>query len=79
MKVVRNEEIVDKRYYELVLGANNKKAPKQVLKFTFIKISDREIFLSFVHDFIEPIKYSTISKMESIKNSIRIEEKFREK
>lgn len=67
LKVVRNEEIVDKRYYELVLGANNKKAPKQVLKFTFIKISDRETFLSFVHDFIEPIKYSTISKMESIK------------
>ena len=43
------------------------------MKFTFIKISDKETFLSFVHDFIEPIKYSTISKMENIKKKILLE------
>ena len=29
LKVVRNDEVVDKRYYELVLGVNNKKAPSK--------------------------------------------------
>lgn len=70
LTVVRNEEIEDKRYYELVLGEKNKKAPRQILKFTFIKVSENDTFLSFVHEFIEPIKFSIISKMEKNKKKI---------
>lgn len=70
LTVVRNEEIEDKRYYELVLGEKNKKIPKQILKFTFIKVSENDTFLSFVHEIIEPIKFSIISKMEKNKKKI---------
>ena len=40
-----------------------------------IKIKDNQTFISFVHEFIDPIRFSTISKMN--KNKQRILQEFK--
>ena len=74
--VIRNEDIEGKKYYELLLDQGKAvNAPKQYLKFLIININNIQTFLSFTHEFIEPIKYSKISKMSSIKKFILAEVK----
>lgn len=72
LTVVKNEESPpnEKRFYDLVLSQKNKKAPKQFVKFSVIKIREEITFLSFMHEFIDPIRFTTISKMEKIKRKI---------
>lgn len=70
-RVIRNEENESGRYYELLLvKGNDVNAPRQYLKFLFININNDKTFLSFTHEFIEPIKYSRIVKMEKGKKKI---------
>ena len=71
--VVRNEETYGKKYYELMFDHHNSKAPKQFLKFLFIDINNKQTFLSFAHEFIEPIKFSRIAQMEKLKKFILME------
>lgn len=72
--VIRNEDIEGKKHYELLLDQGKAvNAPKQFLKFLIININNVQTFLSFTHEFIEPIKYSKISKMSSIKKFILAE------
>ena len=69
--VVRNEEIEGKKYYELLLDQGKAvHAPKQYLKFMIINVNNTQTFLSFTHEFIEPIKYVKVSKMSKIKKYI---------
>ena len=72
--VVRNEENEGKKYYELLLNqGKDVTAPKQYIKFLIININNDQTFLSFTHEFIEPIKYSKVSKMSNVKKTILCE------
>jgi hypothetical protein len=72
LKVIRNEMMDDKVFFELELINHGKtrKMPKQILQFTLIRIAEDKTFLSFVHVFVDPIRFSTISKMETNKKKI---------
>lgn len=73
LKVIKNEENNGKRNYELVYNSltdHKKSGPKQLLKFNMVKISETITFLSFVHEFLEPIDYTAIIKMQSKKKKI---------
>jgi hypothetical protein len=77
LKLIRNEIIDDKLFYELeyINKGYSEKIPKQLVKFMLIKIKDDQTFISFVHEFIDPIRFSTISKMN--KNKQRILQEFK--
>jgi hypothetical protein len=77
LKVIRNEMMDDKVFFELELINHGKtrKMPKQILQFTLIRIAEDKTFLSFVHVFVDPIRFSTISKMN--KNKQRILQEFK--
>ena len=55
---------------ELINHGKTRKMPKQILQFTLIRIAEDKTFLSFVHVFVDPIRFSTISKMETNKKKI---------
>ena len=71
-KIIRNEYVEDKLFFELEIidKEHKRKMPKQIVQFTLIKITEKQTFLSFVHVFIDPIRFSTISKMETNKKKI---------
>lgn len=73
LKVLKVDNDIEKKDYDLELFNAQPVCPKQFLKFSLLAINKNHTLLSFKHEFKEMIKYNLINSIAEEKKNILIE------
>jgi hypothetical protein len=73
LKVLKVENEIEKKDYELELFDAHPTCPEQILKFSLLAINKNHTLLSFKHEFKEMIKYNLINSIAEEKKNILLE------
>jgi ribosome-associated toxin RatA of RatAB toxin-antitoxin module len=73
LKVLKVENEIDKKEYDLELFDAQPVCPKQILKFSLLAINKNHTLLSFKHEFKEMIKHNLINSIAEEKKNILLE------